>query len=146
MFFKLLGSVVICSSSPGKLTERCVDVMGLFRGHIQGRQSWVSSIILSLSPGIIILKILGSIFGLHFFLWLLLHMEVPRPVVKLELQLRTTPQPQQHWIWAASVTNAAACGNARSLTHWARPGIKPTPSWTLCQDLNLLSHNRNSWS
>ena len=38
---------------------------------------------------------------------------------------------------------AAACGNERSLTHWARPGIKPTSSWRLCRVLNLLSHNGN---
>ena len=37
-----------------------------------------------------------------------------------------------------------ACGNAGSLTYWVRPGIKPTSSWTLCQLLNLLSHNGNS--
>ena len=34
--------------------------------------------------------------------------------------------------------------NNRSLIHWARPGIKPTSSWTLCQVLNPLSHNGNS--
>ena len=42
------------------------------------------------------------------------------------------------WIRAA-----VAWGNVRSLTHWARPGIKPTSSWTVCQVLNLLSHNGN---
>ena len=31
-----------------------------------------------------------------------------------------------------------------SLTHWARPGIEPTSSYTLCEILNLLSHNRHS--
>ena len=31
-----------------------------------------------------------------------------------------------------------------SLTHWVTAGIKPASSWTLCQVLNLLSHNRNS--
>ena len=35
-------------------------------------------------------------------------------------------------------------GNTRSLTHWARPGIKPASSKTLCQVLNLLRSNRNS--
>ena len=43
-------------------------------------------------------------------------MEIPRHGVKLELQLEPVPQPQQHQIWAASVTYAAACGNAGSLT------------------------------
>ena len=37
-----------------------------------------------------------------------------------------------------------ACGNARSLTHCGRPGIKPSSSQTLCWVLNLLSHNGNS--
>ena len=54
------------------------------------------------------------------------------------------PQSQQHQIWAISVTYPAACSNARSLTQWARPGIKLTSLMTLCQVLNVLSHNRNS--
>ena len=33
---------------------------------------------------------------------------------------------------------------AGSLTHWVRSGIEPASSWTLCQVLNLLSHNGNS--
>ena len=44
------------------------------------------------------------------------------------------PQPQQRGIWAVSAVSAnyttAHC-NARSLTHWVRPGIKPTNSWLL---------------
>ena len=32
-----------------------------------------------------------------------------------------TPQLQQRWIQASSATYATAPGNARSLTHWARP-------------------------
>ena len=32
----------------------------------------------------------------------------------------------QHRIWATSATYTTAHGSARSLTHWARPGIKPT--------------------
>ena len=35
--------------------------------------------------------------------------------------------------------------NARSLTHWARPGIKPSSSQILCWVLNSLSHNGNSF-
>ena len=42
-----------------------------------------------------------------------------------------TSQPQQYQIQAASVTYTTAQGNAISLTHWARPGIKPTSSWIL---------------
>ena len=33
--------------------------------------------------------------------------------------------------WAASETYTTAHSNANSLTHWARPGIKPTSSWIL---------------
>ena len=62
------------------------------------------------------------------------------PVVKFELQLQPTPQLEQCQIWATSVTYTAACSNTRSLTHWGRPGIQPTSSWTLCKLLNLLSH------
>ena len=40
--------------------------------------------------------------------------------------------------------HAAAQGKAWSLTHWARSGIKPTTSRTVCQALNPLSHNGNS--
>ena len=47
-------------------------------------------------------------------------------------------------IQATSATYTAAWGNAASLTHWVRPGIEPTSSWTLCWVLNLLSHNGNS--
>ena len=49
----------------------------------------------------------------------------PRLGVKSELQ------PQQHEIQATSVTYTMAHGNNRSLTHWARPGIKPASSWIL---------------
>ena len=52
--------------------------------------------------------------------------------------------PQQHGIQTASATYVRACDNAGSLTHWARPGVKSTSSWTLCWVLNPLSHNRNS--
>ena len=47
---------------------------------------------------------------------------------------------------------AAAAGlyhrhsNTRSVAHWAGAGIEPAFSWTLCQVLNLPSHNRNSSS
>ena len=38
---------------------------------------------------------------------------------------------RQHQIRATSVTYTTAHGNARSLTHLARPGIKPASSWIL---------------
>ena len=55
-------------------------------------------------------------------------MEIPRLGVKLELQLRPMPQPRQRQIQATSAIYTAACGNAGSLTHWARPGIEPASS------------------
>ena len=66
-----------------------------------------------------------------------------------------TPQPQQHGIWASSGTYTTAHGNARSVTHWVRPGIRPTTSWFLVgfhwamtvtpRSLNFpLSHDSNS--
>ena len=41
------------------------------------------------------------------------------------------PQSEQHHIQATSVTYPTALCNARSLTHWARPGIEPASSWIL---------------
>ena len=66
------------------------------------------------------------------------------PGVELRLKLRPMLQPQQYWIWAVSVTYAAGCSNAKSLTHWARPGVEPTFSQRKDQVSNLLSHNGNS--
>ena len=40
-------------------------------------------------------------------------------------------QPQPHQIQALSVNYTTAHGNARSLTHGARPKIEPTSSWML---------------
>ena len=37
-----------------------------------------------------------------------------------------------------------AHSNIGSLTHWARPGIEPISSWTLCQVLNPLRQDGNS--
>ena len=42
-----------------------------------------------------------------------------------------TPQPQQRRIQAISASYTTAQGNARYLTHWARPGIEPASSWIL---------------
>ena len=78
-------------------------------------------------------------FGLH-----LQHMEVPRLGVKLELHLlayttaTATPDPNYlydlcHSLW-----------KHRILTPLSELRIKPTPSWKLCQVLNLLSHNGKS--
>ena len=54
-------------------------------------------------------------------------------------------KPQQGQIRTASATYAAACSNPGSLTHWARPGIEPTSSWTLCQVLNPQNLSGNFW-
>ena len=65
---------------------------------------------------------LGNFYCFIFFFFFgflgphLQHMEVPRLGVKLELQ-----QP----------TYTTAHSNTGSLTHWARPGIKPTFLWIL---------------
>ena len=47
------------------------------------------------------------------------------------------PEPQQCGIRATSVTYTTAHGNARSLTHWARPWIEPATSWFL---VRFVSH------
>ena len=43
------------------------------------------------------------------------------------------------------MTYATAWGNTGSLTHWAKPGIEPTTSRTLCWVLNPLNHSGNSF-
>ena len=48
------------------------------------------------------------------------------------------------WIGATAVTYTTVCSNTGSLTHWARPGIKPKSSQRQHWVLNPLSHNRNS--
>ena len=56
-----------------------------------------------------------------------------------------TPQLQQHWRQAASVTYITACSNVRSLAHLLRPGVESKSSQTFCLVLNLLKHNGNSY-
>ena len=58
-------------------------------------------------------------------------MEVPRQGANRSCSCWPTPQPQQHGIQAESVTYAIAYCNTRSITHWGRPGIKPTSIWIL---------------
>ena len=57
------------------------------------------------------------------------HMEVPRLGVELEVRQPAYAIAQQCQIRAASVTYITAHGNTGSLTHYARPGIKPASSW-----------------
>ena len=49
---------------------------------------------------------------------------------------RPMPEPQQCGIRAASATYTTAHGNARSLIHWARPGIETATSWFPVRFLN----------
>ena len=70
--------------------------------------------------------------------------EVPGPGAELKLPLWPTPQSWQHQIWAESVTYPAACSDAGSLTHWARPRIEPTTSQRQCRVLKLLSPSGKS--
>ena len=44
--------------------------------------------------------------------------------------------PQQHRTQATSMSYTTAKSNAGSLTHWARPKIKPTSSWILVVFIN----------
>ena len=57
------------------------------------------------------------------------HMEVPRLGVELELQLLacTTAAGTLDPSWVCDLHHS----NTGSLTHWVRPGIKPTFSWIL---------------
>ena len=81
-----------------------------------------------------------------FFLWPHpWHMEIPGGWIAVAAGSQCH-QPQQHQIWATFVTYSIACDHAGSLTPWARPGIEPVSSWALCQVLNPLCHNRNSWN
>ena len=68
----------------------------------------------------------------------------PGPKSNQSCSCRPVLQPQQHWIQATSATFVTACSNARSLTHWTKPALKPTSSQRQCWVLNPLRHNRNS--
>ena len=68
----------------------------------------------------------GSFLGPH-----LQHMEVTKLEVKSELHLLASPQPQQRQTRATSAIYTIAHGNARSSTHWTRPGMEPKSSWIL---------------
>ena len=63
----------------------------------------------------------SSLMLVFFFCFLGLHLFPGWPI----------PQPQPLGIWAASGTYATTHGNARSLTHLVKPGIKPASSWIL---------------
>ena len=42
-------------------------------------------------------------------------------------------------IWAAPASYTTPHSNTASLTHWARPGIEPTPSWFLVRFVSTAS-------
>ena len=88
-------------------------------------------------------ELMGTFFFFFYLLQLHLgHMEIPRLGIESGLQLLAYAIATR--IQAASVTYASAWSNPGFLTHWARLGIEPESSWTLCQVLNLLSHNGNT--
>ena len=58
------------------------------------------------------------------YLW---HVEIPR-LEGCSCSCQPMPQPQPRQIQASTTTYTTAHGNARSLTHWARPGIEPSTS------------------
>ena len=70
------------------------------------------------------------------------YMKVPR----LWGRISPMPQPQQHRIWAMSVTYTTACGKVGSLTHWARPGIEPVSSWLLVRSVNCWALTGTPWT
>ena len=69
--------------------------------------------------------------GLHSW-----HMEVSRLGSNRSCSHRPMPEPQQCGIRATSATYTTAHINAESLTHWARPGMEPGPSWFLVGFVN----------
>ena len=119
--------------------------------------TWISVSMFRVGKFSVIILLLSFVlfFGVFSFCFVLFvflgphlrHMEVPRLGVWLELLLpayataSATPNPS----CVCDLTTAH--GKARSLTYWARPGIKPETSWLLVgfvstvPRLELLSHN-----
>ena len=65
-------------------------------------------------------------------------MEVPRLGVKSELQPPAYARTTETWDLShiCNLHHTTAHGNARSVTHWARPGIEPMSSWMLVGFIN----------
>ena len=89
------------------------------------------SVCLSVYLSIYLFIYLLSFLGLHPGVW-----KFPGQGSNWSCSCWPVPQPQQHQIRAASAAYATAHGNARSLTHWARPGIVPASSWMLVGFVN----------
>ena len=64
------------------------------------------------------------------------HMEVPKLGVELELQLPATSPAT--WDLSCIFDLHPARSNARSPTHWARPGMEPTSSWILVKFVSAV--------
>ena len=95
----------------------------------------ISSIVFFLFVCLFVCFCFFSFFFLGLYLW---HMEVPTLGVQSELWTPTGLHHSQSnaGSWAASATYTTAHGNARSITHWTRPGIEPVTLWFL---LGLVS-------
>ena len=81
-----------------------------------------------------------SLFFFFLFCFLGLHQwhtEVPRLGSNQSYSCWPTPQVQQCRIQGTFAIYTRAQGSARSLTHWARPGIKLESSWILVGFVNL---------
>ena len=81
-----------------------------------------------------------SFFFLSFFFFFFFFRALGPSAVYISSQarggIRAVATGQSHSQLASSVTYVAAQGNAGSLTHWARLGIKPASSWILVGFLN----------
>ena len=72
------------------------------------------------------------------------HMEVPEPGLENGAAAAVSHSHSNTRSELHMQPVATACGHARSLTHWVRPGVKPASSWKPHRVLNPLSHNGNS--
>ena len=80
------------------------------------------------------LKILPSVYFFFFFFFSSCGIQrFPGQELSQSYSCQPMPQPQPRQIQTASATYTTAHSslNARSLTHWLWPGIKPTTSWFL---------------
>ena len=80
------------------------------------------------------LELLEHMVILHFFFFGLFRsvpMAYGNSQARGQIRAAGCQPAQPHQIWAASVTYTRAHSNIRSLSQWARPGIKPASSWVL---------------
>ena len=61
-----------------------------------------------------------------------------RSLIRAAAACWPAPQSQQCWIQASSVSYTTALSHTGSLTHWARPGSKPTSSWILIRFVSAV--------